>query len=318
MSSAPFWKPFEVEIDSFDSLVTAINGVMTKATENNIQFAWRGLVDYRWSLHSSLYRRLLLSSGAKVPKEVDLETREGEILADLHRWGLHAPQNAGRLSILRQLAVMQHYGAPTRLIDITFNAWVGVFFAVESKWQNGDSVYENEDGRLFAVDVTNRLINENDALRPWEDCLTRPWLQDPPNGVEEKEWTSSVYAWKPSNLDGRIFAQNGGFLFGGVPAPNGPVGTRRFQFPKSTTNADGFWTIEEGRKACCLALRPHKFNPAAGGGVRNGALYTFRIKASAKKDIRNRLEKMFGYKHSTIYPDYSGFALFGTPTLKSY
>jgi hypothetical protein len=49
-----------------------------------------------------------------------------------------------------------------------------------------------------------------------------------------------------------------------------------------------------------------------------GALHTFRIKASAKEDIRNRLDKLFGYRHSTIYPDFSGFASFATPTIKVY
>jgi hypothetical protein len=58
--------------------------------------------------------------------------------------------------------------------------------------------------------------------------------------------------------------------------------------------------------------------PCSTAGVcMNGALYTFRIKDEAKKDIRERLKQMFGYDHSTIYPDYSGFSLFGTPNLKS-
>lgn len=316
MSAQPFWQPFEVEIASFDDLVTTINSVMKKATANNRRFAWRGLVNHTWALHSSLYRRLLLTNPG-VPEETHLAEREDIILADLHRWGLHSPPHSGRLSVLNQLAMLQHYGAPTRLVDITFNAWVGAWFAVEEKWQNGAKVFEDVDGRLFAVDVTERLINEHDDRRGWEDCLKRPWNEPLPVGIKPKEWTSSVFAWKPASLDARIFAQNGGFLLGGVPATKTTSPTVNFQFPKSPNNADGFWRISEARKACCLALRPHVFNPRRGISTHPGALYTFRIAHAAKQDIRNKLEKMFGYQHSTIYPDYSGFASFGTPTLKT-
>jgi hypothetical protein len=312
MSAQPFWEPFEEEIASFDALLGVMDRLMQKAADDDIQFAWRGQVDASWPLHSSLYRRVCLTSG-KTEKEPEVLERETKILSDLHRWGLHNPPLHGRLSVLRQLAMLQHYGAPTRLIDITFNAWVGVWFAVEKKWSNGAVIHEDKDARLFAIDVTDRLINENPAYRGWEDLLNRPWK---PDALEAREWTTSVFAWKPSALDARIFAQNGGFLFGGVPGATRPEGGK-FQFPRSPRNGDGWWPIEEGRKACCLAVRPHLFQPDR-GGVRAGALYTFRITSGAKAQIRDRLEKMFGYSHATIYPDYTGFASFGTPDLKSF
>lgn len=150
--------------------------------------------------------------------EDDLAKEEENILAELHRWGLHSSSNTGRLSILNQLAMLQHYGSPTRLIDITFNAWVAVWFAVEKKWNNGSPVNEDRDARLFAFDVIDRLINENPQYRKWEDDLSRPWKLEREDAMDKKEWTTSVFAWKPSNPDARIAAQNGGFLFGGVPA----------------------------------------------------------------------------------------------------
>ncbi len=314
MSASAFWQPFEVEIGSFSELVDVVENVMEKAVAEDLQFAWRGQVDADWSLHSSLYRRLSLSS-ATTPQERHLAGEELRILIELNRWGLHNPPNQGRLSVLRQLAMLQHYGAPTRLIDITFNAWVGVWFAIEQKWSNAKPAFENTDARLFAIDVTNRLINENINYRNWEDDLSRPWKEDHQAPIDPREWSTSVLAWKPSSIDSRIFAQNGGFLFGGVPVATRPDGNR-FQFPRSPNYRDGWWPIAEGRQACCLAIRPHAFNPVR-GAVRSGGLFTFRIKHTAKAEIRNRLEKMFGYKHSTIYPDYSGFANSGTPWLKS-
>lgn len=316
MSVEEFWKPFEVEIANFEGLLKIINQVMEKAVAKNIKFAWRGQIDARWSLHSSLYRRMNLTKG-KILTEAEIAKEEQSILAELHRWGLHSSSQTGRLSILNQLAMLQHYGAPTRLIDITFNAWVGAWFAVEEKWGNGKRVHEDKDARLFAFDVTDRLINENDIYRSWEDDFNRPWKADREDGIDSKEWTTSVFAWKPANLDARIAAQNGGFLFGGVPSTNKPD-RKKFQFPKSPNFKDGWWPIAEGRKACCVAARPHVFDPAKGKGAGSGAIYTFRIKAEAKDDIRKRLDKLFGYRHSTIYPDFSGFSSFALPQIKSY
>lgn len=311
MEVSQFWNPFESEIKSFDQLVEVINEISERSQKKKIKFAWRGQVDADWPLHSSLYRRTCLTKGAPL-RENDFSKEEDRILADLHRWGLHSSIQTGRLSVLNQLAMLQHYGAPTRLIDISFNVWIGVWFAVEKKWSNGNEVFEDRDSRLFAIDVTNRLINETD-WRSWEDDLHRPWGKNSHKPIDQKYWTTKVFSWKPPNIDGRIAAQNGGFLFGGVAGTQKHDGGT-FQFHKE--NQGERWTIEEGRQACCLALRPHKF-AALRGGVSSGALYTFRIKADAKLEIRHRIERLFGYTHATIYPDYTGFAAFGTPLLRT-
>lgn len=313
MPATPFWAPFERVINNYDDLVQAIDGVLNKAKAENKQFAWRGQVNAGWSLHSSLYRRLRLTLGSN-PVESRFSAEEQEILANLHRWGLHNTQGRGRLSVLNQLAMLQHFGAPTRLIDVSFNAWVGVFFAVEQKWSNAVLSNENDDARLFAIDVTNKLINEQPGRRDWEDAHSRPWTDE--TKIDPKEWTTSFFAWKPPSLDARIAAQNGGFILGGVPSATAP-NNKRFQFPRSPDFKDGWWPIETGRGACSLALRPHKFL-ANGGSVPNSACYTFKISAAAKQDIRRRLELMFGYKHSTIYPDYTGFSDFAVSHLKRW
>jgi len=312
LNAGSFWAPFETVISSFPDLVKEIDRVMLKAANSNIQFAWRGQVKSDWPLHSSLYRRMVLTYGGGVDEQA-LADKEQEILVRLHRWGLHASSESGRLSVLKQLAMLQHYGAPTRLIDISYNAWVGAWFAVEQKWDNGQEIYMNDDARLFAFDVTDRLINEQDDFRDWEDDTHRPWGLHSVHPIDPRAWTTSVFAWRPPRLDGRISAQNGGFLFGGVVSSSGPNG-KTFQFPTgSRKNVN--WPLEEGRQACCLALRPNKFS-ARKGLPKNGALYTFRIEAKAKVEIRERLERMFGYRHSAIYPDYTGFSLFGTSELK--
>lgn len=315
MSSAEFWRPWEEEISSFDEINDVLTRIFRRWIQGGRVFAWRGIVNADWPLHSSLYRRVLwsLPPGSAAPNEESLERQEGDVLKGVHRWGLHVGER-GRLSVLAQLATLQHFGAPTRLIDISFNAYIGLWFAVEEQFSNGDSIHDDVDGRLFAVDVSRRLINEDDESRNWEDDLRRPWRD-----LTSREWCTTVWAWKPPALQARISSQHGGFLLGGVPAAVAPpekVGA--FRFPKSAEQNDGRWLIDEARRSTSLALRMHKIGPKAGGvGEAGQPAYTFRIKASAKKEIRARLGQLFGYSHATIYPDYPGFAQFALRTLKS-
>jgi hypothetical protein len=192
---------------------------------------------------------------------------------------------------------------------VTLNAYVGLWFAVEQKWDNGEPKYEDADGRLFAVDVTDRLINEDDERRDWEDDPSRPW-----NDLAADEWCAHTWAWQPPPLEARISSQHGAFLFGGVPRTG--VGLR---WPKGPRAGSGSWNIDEVRRCTSVPLRLHKAVPEAGGVSTTGQpAYTYRIKASAKRDIRERLQRLFGYSHATIYPDYPGFADFGLPELKRY
>lgn len=320
MDVEAFWKYWEAEAESFEDVQQLIYDVFEQWSEKGRQFAWRGQVDASWPLHSSLYRRLLWTQDAEdAPRERKFYDREGRILTELHRWGLHMGEY-GRLSILNQLAMLQHHGAPTRLIDITFNPFIGLWFATEEKYSEGELQHGDEDARLFAIDVTERLINERDDKRDWEDSLSRPWpgpigkdsTEDEVNRY--KEWTTSVVAWRPPHFHPRMSAQNGGFVISGVPATQKPGGGTQ-QWPKNSDSNSGRWKIDEVRRATSIALRPHKLTNQ-GRDPSKGAVYTIRIKSDAKEEIRSKLSQLFGYKHSTIYSDYTGFASFATPKLR--
>lgn len=308
MNPEDFWRPFETTISSFSEVNDLIQGIFQQWSMGGGIFAWRGQVDASWALHSSLYRRLLWTDNG-IPTEKKLYVEEGEILKLAHQWGLHRG-SAGRLSILSQLAVMQHHGVPTRLIDVSFNPFIGLWFAVEKKWSNGSVTHEDKDARLFAIDVSSRLINETDE-REWEDDNKRPWN----SRLNRQMWCTNTRAWRPPRIESRISAQNGGFLLGGVPMSRNEHG--QVNWRKNTTTTGGFWRISEVREATSLPLRVHKIEPRA-GGVWENAVYTIRIAANAKAEIREKLEQLFGYRHSTIYPDFVGFASFGRPRLKSW
>jgi hypothetical protein len=298
-----FFEPFEEEIHSFAQIDDLLRRLYERWVVANRTIAWRGVVSADWPLHSSLYRRLFWSS-ATPPNEAQLRAEEEALLKTVHQWGLHNGAR-GRLSVLEQLATLQHFGAPTRLIDVSMNAYIGLWFAVEEVWDNGEPAYEDADGRLYAIDVSQRLINENDAERGWEDELTRPWKGF---SATDREWVGKTRAWRPPPFEARIAAQHGAFLFGGVPRTNAGIA-----WPKSTAANAPRWTQAEVRQCISIPLRFHKADPEAGGVPAAGGqpAYTFRIRAAAKSEIRTRLAELFGYTHRTIYPDYPGYATHG-------
>ena len=199
---AAFWKPFEATAGSFEEVQQHIHDLFDRWSAEGRMFAWRGHSDADYPLHSSLYRHVVSASpAASAPVEKDLADAEHRLLVDFHRWGLHMGE-FGRLSVMAQLAILQHYGAPTRLIDVTFNPWIGLWFAVEEKWKEGEP-RKDIDVRLFAIDVTNRLINELDAYRGWEDATNRPWPEaagskaDDEKKAAYKDWVTQVLVGDP-------------------------------------------------------------------------------------------------------------------------
>lgn len=300
-----FWDPLETTVRTFNEAMQEIHKLFDLRAKKKTLFTWRGQADASWGLDSSLYRRLRNRSKRAVT-ENDLQAEEKRVLVSAHQWGLHFGER-GRLSVLNQLAWLQHYGAPTRMIDVTFNPLIGLWFAVEER----GNISEHADGRLFAVDVQGRLINEDRAKRAWEDDVRRPWPR-PDQKHDLLEWTSSVLAWRPPHIDPRIAAQNGAFLLGGVPTSRSPSGPN--QWRKGRGNS--YWRIEDVRRAMSIPLRFYRFGEKKKGKDPRSPAYTIRIKAEAKPEIRKRLEDLYGYRHSAIYPDVTGFAQHGYPGVR--
>lgn len=334
MNVGDFWSNYEGTANSYGDLNEQIQLISNAASSGNRIIAWRGQVNSEWPLTSKLYREFTRGRTGRIT-ENEFSKMEQKILIELRQWGLHAPRIGGRLSVLSQLAMLQHFGSPTRLIDVSFNALVGAFFATEPS--NGN---DSADGRMFAVDITDRVINENKHLRNWEDSLDTPWSEsyrkktysELSSGASKhsseadflggwgNEWSSHYYAWKPPALDSRIAAQNGGFIFGGIVGArlgegfiDPTVGIKRGSFQVANPGSGETWlSIDDVRQVTCLAIKPQKIPSMSVRSNTKNAVYSIRIAHRAKKDVQGMLRRIFGYTHATIYPDYPGFAAFGT------
>jgi hypothetical protein len=289
-----FFNPWETRVATWDEALDAINKVSDLAKHREL--AWRGVPDAEYSLHSSLYRRVKARNGAP-PDEGNLVEFETIYLRRARQEWRFDDRSA-----LELLAHVQHYGGPTRLLDVSLNPLVALWFAVELQHEaTTGRARDDVDGRLFVFDVTKRQI-ELDGVWGGREL---PWAVKQPKG-----WRTGLpRLWRPPSYNPRIPAQNSAFLIGGVPAIWSGGNAQYRKGPGDATSA-GTWTADEVREAASVTLRMNQLSRALRGKAT--PTFTIRVEADAKADIRDRLETRFGYDAANTYPDLYGLARYGS------
>jgi hypothetical protein len=112
----------------------------------------------RWKhLKPSLHRALLRIDN--VVDRVLIETESIETFRRHARSLLHFSELKYLHTIRDSLVLLQHYGAPTRLLDWTFSPWVAAYFACERG---------SEDGVIWAFNRAELLKTQTDLERRLE------------------------------------------------------------------------------------------------------------------------------------------------------
>nr|WP_082510208.1 FRG domain-containing protein [Leifsonia sp. Leaf325] len=284
-----FFGEHSVEISDVASLLKAFAAVQSK--QHRHRPIWRGQQDATWPVHSSLFRRL---GGGGPVHEDQLVAAEVAAVSAAIRWGL------GLARPLEFLATLQHHGAPTRLIDVTVDPELAAWFAVEA-----DPDFDDSDGLVIGwgrVPVTKGGISD-----PYEDVLDEggspfwhAWETDEDRhrvdwGTGTKTWT-----WFPPALNERMRAQRAGFLFEAGPILTTQV-TKVFT---DTLSQD--WRAAEVARATSIVGLPSRHDVLTKPNAANLVpIFSFRIFASAKKEIRDYLEQK-GLTSASVYPDLGG------------
>lgn len=106
----------EKYIDSWEQLKRIISDDFTSQRLRK-HWIFRGQNNYKWSLLTAIER-------------LNLFVEESEIIEDFERHA-HLYTDTRKIdSKLEWLSLMQHHGAPTRLLDWTFSPYIAIFFAL--------------------------------------------------------------------------------------------------------------------------------------------------------------------------------------------
>jgi hypothetical protein len=147
-------EPYEVvDISSWESYVAAVDDLEG--------WVFRGQEREDWPLETSIQRYAV---GVPIKRAEGIAVHEFRRRAQQYINGADLPLSA---DILDWLALMQHHGAPTRLLDWTRSPYVGLFFALENATDpDGHSVVWAID-YYWCFEALERHFGENadEAIR---------------------------------------------------------------------------------------------------------------------------------------------------------
>ena len=162
-------------------------------------WAYRGERDERWPLYSSL-SRYLQSFGVAPAAWTRQEARIVRVFKrKAHQFVEQPPDPADDF---QWLALMQHHGAPTRLIDFTWSPYVAAFFALERT---------TGDGVIWALNPGR--IDSSRALR---HTRMDPRIRGNYNHYFLKGNNRFIWMGEPHTMNRRLIAQSGTFAVPGV------------------------------------------------------------------------------------------------------
>lgn len=250
---------------------------------------FRGQSDSSHALSNALFRRIAKEKGGSRVMERQLARVESAVIRSAREEGIGRHMTDGEL-----LAVLQHHGVPTRLLDFSLDPMDALYFASES--------HDERDGRLFVVYTTSPsmglpsdrepVLFRRGPLAPadWEGAVERldRWRRLPWAGFgvgterSSSNWTWRVSSIESPDIDPRMRAQSGCFMVGGQIQA----------YPGMVLKLDGVpIPVEEWQEISTLAVHFQPLSNRASDRNRSwpSTGWTVRIRREWKEELRDRL-----------------------------
>lgn len=260
------------------------------------KFAWRGMSSVDFDLRSSLHRRL------RDPATEDgMRRAEMESLSAARDWGFGVTGN-GHVDDLQLLADLQHFGAPTRLLDFSSNPMTALWFACQPAPQtNGPGSRLSKTGVLLALNVTKwpKHVTVGDPYGSTYGSAGNPAGWTLANALK----TPGPFLVEQTNPNVRLRAQEGFFVASALPEQTlsrafGPFASLDIDVPEGDP-------VEVQRR---LTSARGQGNPML------LPLVAVIVNAGLKGKLLKYLENSYNRSARVLFPDYPGFVQYGLPT----
>jgi hypothetical protein len=170
------------------------------------KWLFRGQSEKSWGLETTLERTVLRFGHPLTRAPIIEKGLIRRFIRQSHHYSLDLPN---RDNILEWLALMRHYGAPTRLQDWTESFYVALYFAIENAdsaaviWALDRTAVDAAVLKLLPSDTCKDCIDENGYVDS-RQCFSEVFDRSPP--------TALVLAVDPFRLNERLVIQQGVFL----------------------------------------------------------------------------------------------------------
>ena len=269
--------PNDNNISSTYRWKTIFSYVARLVTLFDANFVWRGHADVSWTLTPSLHRKMGIRPGEPhTGPAADAEVRH--LLDRARAMRYDRIDNWDRLDDFPLLALLQHTGAATPLLDVTTDPMVALFFASQTHIANE----EETDGLLLAINVHEKVAHHIDVGTPlsWGTALST---------LAPTARNLGVYI--PPVVTSRIMAQRSRFVFGDhatdIPYTTLPL------------RAQADWDLTR-----LMTL----FKQGGPGRPLIPPVVGIVIPARLKETVRHVLTSTYGLSAETLFPDLAGFA----------
>ncbi|MFJ5989304.1 FRG domain-containing protein [Lentzea sp. NPDC092896] len=251
-------------------------------------YAWRGQNNASWDLSSSLIREI--EARGMEATEARVREREQEILVEARRWGLGRDLGPSATD-LHMLAILQHHGVPTRLVDVTANPMTAMWFAAEEQRPDSKGQVGRCDGVVFAIDVTETEWYESfQYVTNTYAQLARPLEGAYELALDKSAAASRMFRVFSALPDERMKAQEGFFIGSAVPEHHEAVGIRGLN-PIGPRPAAGLLEMLRSSEASPETL----------------SFCAIVIPADVKDELRGPLKHTYNRRRRVLFPDVDGF-----------
>ncbi len=276
----PWWQQYtgsdEYRIRELLRAILDLNAYYGETT----RWMWRGQANSKFVLNPAIHTRISLSGQS--PDDALVKSAAERLLAVARQAGLDSHEGT-KLPDMALLAMLQHYGAATPLLDVSLDPLVGLYMAVVSK----DGEQDGEDGVLFAIKRPDDLAAQPFDTRPFSDVY---------DGLR----SDRAYFYAAPDVSERLKIQRGHFLLAVVSNADSRVGLPL--------------TVESGGVAETWLAKRMAQRGISGKQVPSTTdIAAFRVPKQFKAALRTWLERRTDLTYDYVYP-----AAWHRPHLESF
>jgi hypothetical protein len=192
------------KIDSWDGILEFYR----KSEQGQWRKRWvfRGHKDASWCLETTLERAVRKQLGTSLKEEA--ERWEHKLTRQFQRIApMHLAQPPGEQSWIEWLALLRHYGGPSRLLDWTYSFLIALFQAVET-------ANDTQDCAVWALDVDWWKRKVMEQIPELKDVRNKndPHSREEFDVIRKMKGKLGIWPVNAFRLNERLHAQQGVFV----------------------------------------------------------------------------------------------------------